>query len=322
MQLIRHLAQILNHSHKKRQASVLTIGNFDGIHLGHEKILAEVVKIAQEKNLQSAILTFEPHPVCLFKPEMKRGFRITTLAQKLKIFCEKKINNAAILPFNRQFANLSAQEFIKKILVDGLNVKYLVIGYDFIFGKNREGNLQMLEEASVRYGFNIINIAAQGEQDTIFSSSLIRKLLQEGKINQANQILGRNFAIEGFVINGKKLGNTIGFPTANLKAKPQVIVPKFGVYKVDVSLPHLQKNFAAIMNFGLRPTVSQTSPPQVLEPLYEIHIFNFDEKIHGSLYGKKMRVELQEFIRAEKKFPSLDALREQIRIDCINAQKA
>ena len=330
MRLIRHL----NQSNKIKPCA-LTIGNFDGVHLGHSEIINKVKQIAQEENLISAILTFEPHPISVFRPDLKHDFRINTLAQKLKIFRNYGIDYTITLPFNRNFSELSARDFIKKILVEQLNVKHLVIGYDFIFGKNREGNLQLLQEESKRYGFSITNVVAQvtsnltqhkeslASQSTsqnnseIYSSSLIRKLIREGKISQANQCLGRNFLISGIVNHGQKIGNTIGFPTANLKPKPHIIKPKFGVYKTQIYLPHLQKSFKAIMNFGLRPTVSESLFSEPLAPLYEIHIFNFDEKIYGSLYGKKIEVELLDFIREEKKFDSLDALKEQIRMDCM-----
>lgn len=304
MQLIRHLNHILKQSSGKRQESVLTIGNFDGAHLGHAQIINKVTEIAREKNMLATILTFEPHPILLFKPDLARDFRLTSLAQKLKIFRDKKIDRTIIIPFNRDFSNISAQDFIKKILVDALNVKYLVIGYDFIFGKNREGNLQLLEEESKRYGFNIINIAALKKDQEIYSSSLIRNYIKNGKIKEANQALGTNFAIEGFIINGKKLGKTIGFPTANIKAKPHIIKPKFGVYKVQANVAGI--NYNAIMNFGLKPTVSSD-----LEPLYEVHIFDFNRDI----YGQKIRIELIDFIREEKKFNSITDLKQQITID-------
>ena len=308
MQLIRRLNHILKQASNKRQESVLTIGNFDGVHLGHAQIINKVTEIAREKNMLATILTFEPHPILLFKPDLARDFRLTSLAQKLKIFRDKKIDRTIIIPFNHDFAELSARDFIKMILVDALNVKYLVIGYDFIFGKNREGNLQLLEEESKRYGFNIINIAALKKDAEIYSSSLIRNYIKNGKIKETNQALGTNFAIEGIINNGKKLGRAIGFPTANIKAKPHIIKPKFGVYKVRVNIAG--ENYNAIMNFGLKPTVSSG-----LEPLYEVHIFDFNHDI----YGQKIRVELIDFIREEKKFGSLIDLKQQIAVDVLQA---
>jgi len=301
MHLIRHL-----NKPNKIKPCVLTIGNFDGVHLGHKKIITTVKQIAQEENLISAILTFEPHPISIFKPELRRNFRINSLSQKLKIFRNYNIDLAITLPFNHNFSELSACDFIKKILVEQLNIKYLVIGYDFIFGKNRKGNLQLLQEEAKRYGFNIINIEAQKNNEQIYSSSSIRNLIQKGKISEANQVLGHNFTICGTIKHGKKLAHTIGFPTANLKPKTHIIKPKFGVYKVLVHLDNQTKN--GIMNFGLKPTIGNN-----LEPLYEIHIFDFNQEI----YGKKICVELLNFVREEKKFSSLNALKKQIKKDII-----
>lgn len=301
MHITRRFNQI-----KHSAPSVLTIGNFDGVHLGHKKIINIINQIAQENNLASTILTFQPHPARLFKPELASDFTISSLAQKLQIFQQEKIAHVVIAPFKRDFADISATDFIKKILVEALNVKHLVIGYDFIFGKNREGNLMLLQEAAKHYGFNIIKVEAHQIDKQICSSTAIRKFLQNGDITAANKILGHNFALEGIVVEGKKLARSLGFATANIKAKSHIIKPKFGVYKVRVLLD--KKTHNGIMNFGIKPTIGG-----VLEPLYEIHIFNFTHNI----YGKKITVELLDFIREEKKFESLDALREQIRIDCL-----
>jgi len=309
MQLIRHLSQILKQNTSKTQGSVLTIGNFDGIHLGHEKILNEVLKIADEKNLQSVILTFEPHPTSFFKADKSKDFRLTTLSQKLKIFREKKIAQAVIMPFNSNFANFSAENFINNILINSLNVKYLIIGYDFTFGKNREGNLQLLEQFAKKHEFNIIKLEAYKNNGEIYSSSLIRNFIKDGKIKEANHALGRNFSLEGIVNCGKKLGRTIGFPTMNIKPKSTAIKPKFGVYKINAIID--KKTYKGIMNFGLRPTIINT-----LQPIYEIHLFDFNQEI----YGQKIRFELLDFIREEKKFQSLDALKQQIIIDITNVK--
>lgn len=299
MNLIRYPNQA-----NKTKPCALTIGNFDGVHLGHKKIITKVKQIAQEENIISAILTFEPHPISLFKPELRDNFRINSLAQKLKIFKDLAIDNVMIAPFNQEFSNLSAHDFIKKILVEQLNVKHLIIGYDFIFGKNREGNLSLLQDAAKHFGFNVINVLAQKNGEQIYSSSLIRNFIKQGKIVDANNLLGHNFTICGTISEGKKLARTIGFPTANLKPKPHIIKPKFGVYQTLIHLDNKIKN--GIMNFGLKPTIGNA-----LEPLYEIHIFDFNQEI----YGKKINVELLNFIREEKKFDSLDSLKKQIEID-------
>ncbi|MBU6140065.1 MAG: riboflavin biosynthesis protein RibF [Proteobacteria bacterium] len=282
---------------------MLTIGNFDGVHLGHSQIISQVKKIAKEKNLASAILTFEPHPIYFLRPEKPRDFRITSLAQKLEIFRQQEIDYVIILPFNQNFSEISAHDFAQKILSETLNAKHLVIGYDFTFGKNRQGNFRFLEN----FNFGLSEISPLKNSEQTCSSSLVRKFLCEGKIAEANQVLGRNFTIHGVVNEGRKLASQLGFPTANLIAKPHVIKPKFGVYKTQTFIPHLKKKFSSITNFGIKPTLQQSQN----EPLFETHIADFSEEI----YGKKIHVEFLSFIREEKKFSSLEELKIQIRRD-------
>ena len=289
----------------------LTIGNFDGVHLGHRQILNEVKKIAKEKNLASAILTFEPHPIAFLRPERPKDFRITGLAQKLRIFQNAGIDYLIILPFNQKLSEITAQNFIKEVLVEGLNTKHLIIGYDFIFGKNREGNFQLLEAESQNFNFALSEISAVKNLDQTCSSSAIRKLIAAGKIAEANQSLGKNFAVAGIVNEGRKLASQLGFPTANLAVKPQIIKPKFGVYKTTTFIPHLGKKFPSITNFGVKPTIAGN-----LSPLFETHILNFSQNI----YSKKIVVEFLDFIREEKKFASLDELKKQIEVDVEKVQ--
>ncbi len=287
----------------------LSIGNFDGVHLGHQKIISEVKKIAVTKNLASAILTFEPHPITFFKGNLAKDFRINNLAQKLKNFAEQNIDYAIFLHFNQQTAQMKAEDFVKEILVKTLNVRHLSVGYDFIFGKNREGNFVLLEKMAPQFGFELNEIPAFYNSGKICSSSLIRQLISDGNINMANQFLGKNFTVCGVVNEGRKLASQLGFPTANLNAKPHIIKPKFGVYKTRVFVPSLGKKFLAVTNFGIKPTIAGNN-----SPLFESHIFNFSE----NLYGKKIAVEFVDFIRDEKKFNSLEELKEQIQKDCLD----
>lgn len=303
MKVIRNLNQIKT----SLPDLVLTIGNFDGVHLGHLEIIQKIKKIAQEKKLTSAILTFEPHPITFLRPERATDFRISSLAQKLKLFKESKIDFVIVLPFDQKLANISPENFIKDILVKRLNTKHLVIGYDFIFGKNREGNFRLLEQESKNYGFILDEISAVKKENYTCSSTIIRKLISEGNILQANQILGRNFAISGLVCNGQKLASQLGFPTMNIKLKPNIIKPKFGVYKTEVFIPFLQKRFSSITNFGIKPTIDSKD----LVPIFETHIPNFSKE----LYGKKIIVEFIDFIRPEQKFSSLNDLKNQIQKD-------
>jgi len=284
----------------------LTIGNFDGVHLGHLRILNEVKKIAKEKNLKSAVLTFQPHPISFLRPDRPKDFLIQSFAQKLKIFAEEKIDYVITLPFNQNLAEITAPFFVKKILVESLNIKHLAIGYDFTFGKNREGNFKMLEEESQKFHFDLSEISPVKNHEQTCSSSIVRKLIAEGKIIEANEILSRNFTICGIVNEGRKLASQLGFPTANLKPKAHIIKPKFGVYKTETFIPHLGKKFPSITNFGIKPTLNEVSAP-----LFENHIPNFSQNI----YGKKICVEFLDFIRDEKKFASLEELKKQITLD-------
>ena len=284
----------------------LTIGNFDGVHLGHLEILRGIKQIAKEKNLRSAVLTFQPHPLFILKPERSKDFLISDFAQKLKTFAGEEIDYVIALPFSKNLSEITAPDFVEKILVESLNTQHLSIGYDFTFGKNREGNFKMLEQEAKKFHFDLSEISPVKNQEETCSSSLVRKLIAEGKIAEANKILGRNFKICGLVNEGRKLASQLGFPTMNLKTKPHIIKPKFGVYKTETFIPHLGKKFPSITNFGIKPTVQN-----IATPLYETHIPNFSEKI----YGKKICVEFLEFIRDEKKFSSLEELKKQITLD-------
>ncbi len=321
MKIIRNL----NLKTTSSPSLALTIGNFDGVHLGHQKIINEVKKIAAEKKISSAILTFEPHPTSLFKPNQAKDFRVTSLAQKLQIFIEAGIDTTAILSFNQKLSELSATDFIQEILVKTLNVKHLVVGYDFIFGKNREGNFELLKKESKNSEFDLTEIlevkaevkdeisAEVKDSERIFSSSMIRKFLREGNVASANKILGRNFTIAGLVNEGKQLASQLGFPTMNLKAKPHIIKPKFGVYKTTTFIPHLNQKFPSITNFGIKPTILETS-----EPIYETHIpSQYWPDFSRKVYGKKIVIEFLDFVREEIKFNSLEELKKQIGMDLV-----
>jgi riboflavin kinase/FMN adenylyltransferase len=307
------IADSVNHDilkNFKNHGLCLSIGNFDGIHLGHQSIISQLKETSKKYNLPCAIMTFEPHPLAYFNQNKKTDFRITTLKQKIKILEKHKIDYLILQNFNKNFSELSADFFIRNILEKTLNVKYLTIGYDFTFGKNRQGNFKDLELAK----FNLceitpvkINIASQ---EYTCSSSLVRSLLKSGNIDQANKILGHNFAIENTVIQGKKLAKTLGYPTANQICKPQQIQPKFGVYESLVKLANHKNKMLAITNFGLKPTIFNN----LSQPLFETHILNFEE----NLYNKKITVELIRFIRNEIKFSSIEELKNQINLDITN----
>lgn len=296
-----------NLNNAKLPPLALTIGNFDGIHLGHKEIISEVKRIAKNENLQSALLTFEPHPDSFFNQNLKNDFRLQNLGQKLKTLQNEEINYAIILNFNQSLANLSAQDFIEKYLVNSMNVKHLIIGYDFSFGKNRQGNVALLEENAKKFGYKITKIAAKKSNEEIVSSSKIRNFIKSGNIRKANELLGQNFSVNGDVTFGKKIARQIGFMTANIRAKSGIIQPKFGVYKALVRIKNSSQKLPAILNFGIKPTLFDEK-----EPIFEVHIFNFNDEI----YGQKIEIELTDFIREEKKFASIEELKQQIIQDC------
>jgi riboflavin kinase/FMN adenylyltransferase len=301
--------KVIRNLEQKLPPLVLTIGNFDGVHLGHQQIISQVRKIAKEKKLASAILTFEPHPVSFFNPQKARDFRITSLSQKIRIIEGEGVDYFIVLPFNKNFSEISADDFAKKILKEALNAHHLVIGYDFTFGKNRQGNFRFLSEL----GFDLTEISPLKFNQQTCSSTIVRKYLADGKVDLAKQILGKNFAIEGVVVGGRKLAAQLGFPTANLNTKPHIIKPKFGVYKTRTSIPSFKKTFDSITNFGVKPTVDSSN-----KPIFETHIIDFDHKI----YGQKIIVEFVDFVRDEKKFASIEELKAQIKSDlaCLDSK--
>lgn len=302
MQIIRHLnAKQL----PLADSLALTIGNFDGLHLGHRQIITKLKEFAKNHDLKIAILTFEPHPAQFFNKKVKENFRLNSLAQKLRNFSEIGIDYAIVLPFNHDFSQISAENFVKEILLEKLNVRKLLVGHDFTFGKNRQGDFEFLQKFASK-NFEISRIDAISQDKTVISSSKIRNLIRNGKITEANKFLGKNFVISGIISQGKKLASQLGFPTANIPNKSQIIQPKFGVYSSKVHLPYSEKSFTAITNFGVKPTIFGNQAP-----IYETHIFNFNEEC----YGQKIYVELLDFIRDEKKFASIDELKAQIEQD-------
>lgn len=299
MQIIRNFQNI----NKELTGTVLTLGNFDGIHLGHQAILNDIKAIAKNYNTKSALLTFEPHPIKIIKPEKPLDIRLQSLETKLRFLKKKNLVDVVFLVgFNQKLADLKAEDFVKDILVDRLKIKHLVVGYDFAFGKNREGTIELLEKLSKHYGFGITKIEAKNDSSNqIYSSSKIRELIKAGKIDLANGVLGRPYEISGIVVSGQKIARNLGFPTANLIPKAHLIKPKYGVYKALVN-----NKYKAVVNFGIKPTFANN------KPLFEAHIFEFNQDI----YGKKITVELLDFIREEKKFSSIEELKNQIKIDC------
>ena len=294
----------LNRNHLN---SVIAIGNFDGLHLGHQKVLNEAKQKAKKKRLPFGVITFEPVPVMFFDKKIK-NHRINSLEQKklmLKIF---KLDFLIIIKFNKEFSSLSAEKFIEKIIYKKTNCKYLYVSKNFRFGFKRRGNIQTLKKFEKLYGYKNIITKPFKKNNRIISSTIVRKKIRKGKINEVNKFLNRNWSIEGKVITGRKRGRKIGFPTCNLKLHSYVI-PRLGVYSVRVKSKYFIKN--GISNVGYRPTFDGQNL------LLETNIFG----INRNLYNKVISINFKKFIRPEKKFRDLKHLKKQIKFDIKQAKK-
>ncbi|MBS22433.1 MAG: riboflavin biosynthesis protein RibF [Rhodobacterales bacterium] len=294
----------LNRNHLN---SVIAIGNFDGLHLGHQKVLNEAKQKAKKKRLPFGVITFEPVPVMFFDKKIK-NHRINSLEQKklmLKIF---KLDFLIIIKFNKEFSSLSAEKFIEKIIYKKTKCKYLYVSKNFRFGFKRRGNIQTLKKFEKLYGYKNIITKPFKKNNRIISSTIVRKKIRKGKINEVNKFLNRNWSIEGKVITGRKRGRKIGFPTCNLKLHSYVI-PRLGVYSVRVKSKYFIKN--GISNVGYRPTFNGQNL------LLETNIFG----INRNLYNKVITVYFKKFIRPEKKFKDFQFLKKQIKLDIQQAKK-
>lgn len=288
--------------------NVVALGNFDGVHKGHQAIIHETIQKARAYGTSSAILTFEPHPANVLGKSTKH-IRLTNFKEKMQLFRHYGIDHVFIIPFSKAFAKRTAESFVKDTLVQKLNVKHVVIGYDFIFGHQRQGNATYLQSMADQLKFGFSQLHAIGSPGQIYSSTSIRSLLKEGNVSEANQFLGRPFAIRGKVTAGDQRGRQLGFPTANI-AWHDRLQPAFGVYAVRIHIDGYSHPFSAIANFGKRPTFKQD------EPLLEVHILDFSD----NLYGKSVLVEFLDFIRPEKTFPSFQILQEHIKRDIVTAR--
>jgi len=282
---------------------VVTIGTFDGVHIGHRKILERIIHSALELNCESIVLTFFPHPRMVLQ-ESSEVKLLNTIDEKIALLENIGIDNLIIHPFDKEFSRLSAEEFVKNILVDQFNIQKIIIGHDHRFGRNRTADINDLIEFGKEYGFEVEQISAQEIDEIAVSSTKIRNAILDGNIALANNYLGYPYFFSGEVVKGKQLGRTIGFPTANIHIKEDYkLIPKNGVYVVK-SKQNNQTIFG-MMNIGTRPTVNGENQT------IEVHFFDFDEDIYNQIIG----VEILEFIRDEYKFESLDALKNQIQKD-------
>ncbi|MDG3088947.1 bifunctional riboflavin kinase/FAD synthetase [Vibrio hannami] len=298
MELIRGIHNIK----AQHKGCVLTIGNFDGVHLGHLKVLAQVSEKAKTLNLPSVVMTFEPQPMELFV-QQKAPARLTRLRDKHVQLSKLKIDRLLCVNFNHEFADMPPEDFIEKLLVEKLGVKFLVVGDDFCFGRKRAGNFEMLKEAGKKHGFEVVNTNSFCVREQRVSSTAIRQALAENNLGDAEMMLGRAYSINGRVAHGRKLGRQLGFPTANVPLK-RCVSPVCGVYVVQVHGLG-DKPVGGVANIGQRPTVNG------VRQQLEVHLFDFN----ADLYGKQIEVALLKKIRDEKRFESIEALKAQIELD-------
>ena len=282
---------------------VITIGTFDGVHIGHRKIIKRIVESAENSALESAVLTFFPHPRMVLQKEVGIEL-INTIEERKQILENTGIDHLIVHPFTRAFSRLTAQEYIEEVLVKKLQAKKVIIGYDHRFGRNRNADIEDLKKYGEKYGFEVEEISKQDVDEVAVSSTKIRKALQEGDVEKANTYLGSNFLLTGTIVKGKGLGKDLGFPTANLKIEETYkLIPKTGVYVVKSLID--DQEFFGMMNIGYNPTVGGS------EKTIETYFFNLDK----NLYGKKLQIEMLKRIREEKKFSGVEELIEAMKED-------
>lgn len=284
---------------------VLTIGTFDGVHLGHQKIIDQLNREAEKIGGESVLFTFYPHPRMVIYPETHGLKLLQTQEEKLDKLERMGLKNVILFPFTFEFSRLTALEFVRDYLVNKLHVRKMVIGYDHQFGKNREGSLEFLQQICETYDFEVIEIPAHDIDDVNVSSTKIRESILVGNVERAAEFLGEPYSLSGEVVKGKALGRTIGFPTANIKVKnTEKLVPSNGVYAVTVSFDN--RSYLGMMNVGVRPTVSGENDLSL-----EVNILDFDE----DLYNKTLYVNFHARLRDEQRFDGVEELVEQLKKD-------
>lgn len=290
---------------------ILTIGTFDGVHLGHQKILKKLNEIRLKTGLSSVILTFDPHPRKVLFPNQKDLKLITTTDEKLALLEQNGIDVTVVYPFSKAFSQLDAQAYIKDILVKSLKVKHLIIGYDHKFGNNRDGDITTLKKYASEYGYTVEEISAQDIDNINVSSSKIRHALEKGNVELANKYLGYEFFMEGSVVKGKQLGRTLGYPTANLKIEDaDKMIPAIGIYLVGVKIDG--EEFHGMLSIGKNPTTDTDELVKI-----EVNIFDLDK----DLYNKNITLSFIKHLRNEVKFENIDKLKGQLKLDKENCLK-
>lgn len=301
MQIFTELNKNLNLS--------LALGFFDGVHLGHQKVIKSAVDFAKRNGIKSAVVTFKEHPCCFFRGICPKY--ILTREERLKHIEALGVDYVYLLDFNSKLCMLSAEDYLREVLVGNFSPKSISTGFNHYFGAKKSGNVTLLAEKQLEYGYKYFEISPQKVLDKTISSTAIRELLSKGQIKNANEMLGYNFSITGEVVKGQQLGRTIGFRTANLIYPNELIDLPFGVYSTFVTLDG--KKYQGVTNFGIRPTVSDSHKCTL-----ETHILDFEKDI----YGKYITVEFIKMIRAEKKFKSLDELKNQIIADVLSVKNS
>jgi riboflavin kinase/FMN adenylyltransferase len=288
----------------KLNYGVVTSGTFDGVHLGHQKIINRLKEIAKKNEGETVVITFWPHPRLILRPDEPFMQLLNTFEEKAELLRQQGIDHLIRIPFTKEFSQISSQEFISKILVETIGTKKLVIGYDHKFGKNREGSFNQLSINGPTYGFEVEEIPRQDVDNMGVSSTRIRKALGEGDIDTANHFLGRPYSLSGRVIKGDKLGRVLGFPTANIDLDSHdKLVPAEGIYAVGVV--HERKNYGGMLYIGTRPTVDGTKRS------IEVNMFDFNKEI----YGETLHVSFLKLLRTDSKFEDLESLKNQLHID-------
>ncbi|MCB0738552.1 MAG: bifunctional riboflavin kinase/FAD synthetase [Bacteroidetes bacterium] len=304
MKIFRHLEDFVPFNNP-----VISIGTFDGVHIGHRTIINRLNEEAKRLNGESLLITLWPHPRLVVEKGKSSLQLLNTLDEKCKLLAKNGLQNLVILEFNYEFSRTSSEEFVTRILVETLKAKKIIIGYDHHFGRNREGSLAILRDYSPIFGFDVEETPAQQIDEINVSSTKIRNALLEGHVDQANHYLGYNYFISGKVVSGFKRGSRIGFPTANIQVNhPNKLIPKDGVYAVRMRLN--ENWYGGMMNIGNRPTFENAGHS------LEVHLFDFD----GDIYQKQVEVEFVKHLRDEQKFDGLEALQTQLAIDAEQAR--
>ena len=288
---------------RKHQNAMILIGNFDGLHLGHQRLFKEAKKYKKKYNSKIGVVTFDPIPKMYFDKSIT-NYRLSNLNQKSRYFSDYNVDFLINKKFDKKFSKISCHNFIKNILCKSLSADYIFVSNNFRFGNKREGDVNLLKKFQKKYNYKLINPKPLYKKNKIISSTLIRKLIENGNLKIANQLLSRNWSIEGVVEKGRMMGRKIGFPTCNINIKNYVI-PKVGVYAVDVYIEKNRKKIKGIANIGYRPTFNQK------KLLLEVNLFKFS----GNLYNKNLTINFTKFIRGETKFKNIDALKKQIKKD-------